>query len=277
VLNIIPADREVGAALVAHPGVDKVAFTGSTRAGQAIAQVCGRLLRPVTLELGGKSAAIVLDDADLSARLPALFGACLVNNGQTCYISTRILAPRKRYTETVDTVAALARSLRVGDPLDEHTQIGPVVSRAQRDRILATIGRARDEGARLVAGGGPPAGLDRGWFVAPTVFADVDNTTALAREEIFGPVLAVIPYGDEEEAVAIANDSPYGLGGTVWSADQDRALAVARKMRTGSVGVNGYLIDPGAPFGGVKASGLGRELGPEGLAGYQSTRSVYLR
>lgn len=277
VLNIVPAGRETGARLVAHPGVDKVAFTGSTPAGRAIAEVCGRLLRPVTLELGGKSAAIVLDDADLSAYLPALFGACLVNNGQTCYLSTRILAPRSRYQHTVDTLAGLARSLTVGDPLDERTQIGPVVSRAQRDRVLGAVGRAREQGARLVAGGGRPAGVDRGWFVAPTVFADVDNATDLAREEVFGPVLAVIPYGDEDEAVAIANDSPYGLGGTVWSADPDRALAVARRMRTGSVGINGYLIDPGAPFGGVKASGLGRELGPEGLAAYQSTRSVYLR
>jgi acyl-CoA reductase-like NAD-dependent aldehyde dehydrogenase len=277
VLNILPAGRKTGEYLVAHPGVDKVGFTGSTAAGRAIAEVCGRLLRPVTLELGGKSAAIVLDDADLSAFLPQLFGACLVNNGQTCYISTRILAPRARYAEIVDTVAGLARSLVVGDPLNARTQIGPVATRNQRDGILAAIAHAGDQGARLVAGGGRPPGLDRGWFVEPTVFADVENSADLAQEEVFGPVLAVIPYGDPDEAIALANDSKYGLGGTVWSSDRDRALAVARRMCTGSVGVNGYLIDPASPFGGVKASGLGRELGPEGLTAYQSTKSIYLR
>jgi aldehyde dehydrogenase (NAD+) len=276
VVNILPGHRETGAYLVEHPGIDKVAFTGSTAAGRAIAAACGRLLRPVTLELGGKSAAIVLDDADLAARTAQLFGACLVNNGQTCYISTRILAPRSRYDEVVDTVAGLAGSLVVGDPLERATQIGPVVSRVQRDRIEDAIDGALAQGARLVAGGKRPAGLDRGWFVAPTVFADVDNSSVLAQEEIFGPVLAVIPYSDVDDAVRIANDSPYGLGGTVWSADPDRALEVARRVRSGSVGINGYLIDPASPFGGVKDSGLGRELGPEGLAAYQETKSIYL-
>jgi aldehyde dehydrogenase (NAD+) len=277
VVNIVPGRRDIGAYLVEHPGVDKVAFTGSTGAGRRIAEVCGRLLRPVTLELGGKSAAIVLDDADLTAHTAQLFGACLVNNGQTCYISTRFLAPRSRYDEVVDSVAGLARSLVVGDPLEKSTQIGPVVSRAQRDRIEDAIDGALAQGARLVAGGKRPAGLDRGWFVEPTVFADVDNSSVLAQEEIFGPVLAVIPYEDVDDAVRIANDSPYGLGGTVWSADAERALGVARRVQSGSVGINGYLIDPASPFGGVKASGLGRELGPEGLAAYQQTKSIYLR
>ncbi|MGW0577450.1 aldehyde dehydrogenase [Streptomyces sp. NPDC002920] len=276
VVTIVPAGREVGAYLVAHPGVDKVSFTGSTAAGKAIGEVCGRLLRPVTLELGGKSAAIVLDDADLAAHTAQLFGACLVNNGQTCYISTRILAPRSRYQEVVDTISDLARSLRVGDPLDPTTQIGPVVTRVQRDRIQHAIATARRDGARLTAGGGTPAGLDHGWFVEPTVFADVDNSSSLAQEEVFGPVLAVVPYGDVDEAVALANDSRYGLGGTVWSSDQQRAVDVARRMRTGSVGVNGFMIDPAAPFGGVKDSGLGRELGPEALGSYQQVKSIYL-
>ncbi|WP_020498660.1 aldehyde dehydrogenase [Sciscionella marina] len=275
-LAILPGGRETGAALVAHPGVDKVAFTGSTTAGRAIAEECGRLLRPVSLELGGKSAAVVLDDADLRTQTARLFGACLANNGQTCYLSTRILAPRARYTEVVDTLADLARSLVVGDPLDPATQIGPLVTRAQRERIEAEIGSAIENGARLVAGGSRPPGFDRGWFLEPTVFADVDNSSALARRELFGPVLAVTPYSDTDEAIRIANDSPYGLGGTVWSADVDRAKDIAARMHTGSVGINGYQIDLASPFGGVKDSGLGRELGPEGLASYQSAKSVYL-
>lgn len=274
VLGIVPAGRQLGAYLVSHPGIDKVSFTGSTAAGRAIGEACGRLLRPVTLELGGKSAAIVLDDADLAAHTAELFGACLVNNGQTCYISTRILAPRSRYAEVVDTVSDLARGLVVGDPLDERTQIGPVVSRGQRDRIEIAIARARSDGARLTAGGG--RAHDVGWFVEPTVFADVDNGSHLAQEEVFGPVLAIVQYDDVEDAVRIANDSRYGLGGTVWSVDDDRALDVARRMRTGSVGINGFMIDPAAPFGGVKESGLGRELGPEAIGSYQQVKSIYL-
>src|SRR5262249_40425522 len=174
VLNVVPAGREVGAYLVGHPGVDKVAFTGSTAAGRSIAETCGRLLRPVTLELGGKSAAIVLDDADLDGHLQDLFGACLLNNGQTCYLGTRVLAPRSRYDRGVDTVTEMARSLRVGDSLDPETQIGPMVSARQRDRVESYIAKGRSDGARLTAGGGRPAGRDRGWFVEPTVFADVD-------------------------------------------------------------------------------------------------------
>jgi aldehyde dehydrogenase (NAD+) len=277
VLNIVPGGREAGAHLVSHPGVDKVAFTGSTAAGRAIAETCGRLLRPVTLELGGKSAGIILDDADLD---PARIGqdlvtATLTNNGQTCFLSTRILAPRSRYAEVVDLFTDLARTLPVGDALDENTLIGPMATPQQRERVEGYIAKGISEGARLTTGGGRPAGLDRGWFVEPTVFADVDNGFVVAQEEIFGPVLCVLPYDDVDDAVRIANDSDYGLGGTVWTSDPERGAAVARQVHTGTIGVNRYLPDPVAPFGGVKASGLGSELGPEGLHGYLRTQSLY--
>lgn len=275
VLNVIPGDHEAGAALVAHPGVDKVAFTGSTAAGRAIGEICGRLLRPVTLELGGKSAAIITEDAELEGFVASLADICLPNNGQTCHATTRILAPAARYAEIVDAVTDTVRSLRVGDPLDKATQIGPLVSAAQRARVLGYIEDGRAGGARLTTGGGVPADHSLGWFVEPTVFADVDNAMTIAREEIFGPVLCVLPYADEDEAIAIANDSDYGLGGTVWSADPDRGSALAARMRTGSVGVNHYALDVVGPFGGVKASGVGRELGPEGLAPYVALKSVY--
>ncbi|MFC4464609.1 aldehyde dehydrogenase [Streptomyces xiangluensis] len=277
VLNVVPGGREAGAHLVSHPGVDKVAFTGSTAAGRAIAETCGRLLRPVTLELGGKSAGIVLDDAVLDpARIGQdLVAATLTNNGQTCFLSTRILAPRSRYTEVVDLVTDLVRTLPVGDALDERTLIGPMATPQQRDRVEGYIAKGRSEGARLTTGGGRPADLDKGWFVEPTVFADVDNGFVVAQEEIFGPVLCVIPYDDVEDAVHIANDSDYGLGGTVWTSDPERGAAVARRVRTGTIGVNRYLPDPVAPFGGVKASGLGSELGPEGLESYLQFQSVY--
>ncbi len=274
VLNIIAGGAQSGAHLVSHPGVDKVAFTGSTVAGRIIAEACGRLLRPVTLELGGKSAAIILDDADLDVTVKGLKSASFVNNGQTCHLSSRILAPRSRYAEVVDALAALADRLVVGDPLQKSTDIGPLVSRRQQERVLEYIDIGRSE-AKLVAGGGIPADQPRGWFVSPTVFADVDNSSRIAQEEIFGPVLTVIPYGTDQEAVDIANDSEFGLGGTVWSPDVDRATDIARAVRTGTIGVNEYQLDVNAPFGGVKASGLGRELGPEGLAAYQTLKSIY--
>ena len=275
VLNVVPGGRELGAYLVAHPGIDKVSFTGSTGAGRAIGETCGRLLRPVTLELGGKSAAIVLDDADLGANIESFFGVTLLNNGQICWLNTRVLAPRSRYTEIVDTVTALAGGLTVGDPLDPETKIGPLVSSRQRDRVEGYIAKGKQEG-RLTTGGGRPEGLDRGWFVEPTVFADMTNTAQVSCEEIFGPVLSVIPYDDEAEAVAIANDSNYGLGGTVWSSDVERAVSVARRVRSGTVGVNHYTNDPVAPFGGIKDSGIGRELGPEGLDAFQVYKTIYL-
>ena len=275
VLNVVAGGADAGAHLVSHPGVDKVSFTGSTVAGRIIGEVCGRLLRPVTLELGGKSAAIILDDADLDATMVGLRVQSFANNGQTCYLNSRILAPRSRYDEVVQALAALAEGLNVGDPLDPATDIGPVVSQRQRERILGYIDAGTADGARLVAGGGIPKDQPRGWFVEPTVFADVSNAHRIAREEIFGPVLAVIPYDDDAEAVAIANDSDFGLGGTVWSADTERATSVARSVQTGTIGVNAYNLDIGAPFGGVKASGLGRELGPEGLDAYLVPKSIY--
>jgi aldehyde dehydrogenase (NAD+) len=276
VLNVVPAGREVGAYLVEHPGVDKVSFTGSTAAGRAIAQTCGRLLRPVTLELGGKSAAVVLDDADLASTIEQFFGATLLNNGQICWLGTRVLAPRKRYDDVLGTITGLVESLTIGDPLDPATQVGPLVSQRQRDRVESYIEKGKGEGARLVVGGGRPDGLDRGWFVQPTVFADVDRGATIAQEEIFGPVLSVIAYDDEDDAVAIANDTDYGLGGSVWTADPERGAAFARRVRSGTIGVNGYVNDPFAPFGGVKASGMGRELGPEGLVAFQSLKTIYL-
>ncbi|KAF0965647.1 aldehyde dehydrogenase [Rhodococcus sp. T7] len=276
VLNVVPADREAGAHLVAHPGVDKVAFTGSTAAGRAIGETCGRLLRPVTLELGGKSAAVVMDDADLDVFCRHLLDVSLVNNGQTCHASTRILAPRSRYDEVVDAVTATVRRLRIGDPLDKATDIGPLVSAAQRERVLGYIDAGRADGYRVTTGGGVPASQSVGWFVEPTVFAGVDNSARIAQEEIFGPVLTVTEYTGDDHAVAIANDSEYGLGGTVWTTDEQRGIEIASKIYSGTVGVNHYALDIDAPFGGVKASGLGRELGPEGLAPYYESKSIYL-
>ena len=274
VLNWVPGGRELGAYLVAHPGIDKVAFTGSTAAGRAIAQVCGGLLRPVSLELGGKSAAIVLEDAKLDVLLQGLSAASLTSNGQACFSCTRILVPDSRYKEIVDGIAATVSGYKVGDALDRATQIGPLGSAVHRDRVEGYLAKGKTEG-KLVAGGGRPKHLARGWFVEPTVFADVDNNAVIAQEEIFGPVLSIIRYRGEEEAVRIANDSNYGLGGSVWSADSARATAVARRVATGSIGINGYLPDLNAPFGGVKASGLGREMGPESVAAYQQMKSIY--
>ena len=276
VLNVVPGGRDLGAYLVAHPGLDKVSFTGSTAAGKAISRTCADLLRPVTLELGGKSAAILLDDVDLVGSMESFFASTLLNNGQICWLNTRILAPRARYGEIVDTITDLAKSLTIGDPTDPNTKIGPLVSAQQRERVEGYIAKGKAEGARLTTGGGRPGGLDHGWFVEPTIFADLDNNATIAREEIFGPVLSVIPYSDEAEAVSIAKDSIYGLGGSVWSADADRATAVARKVQSGTVGVNHYVNDPTAPFGGIKQSGFGRELGPEALNSFQVMRTVYL-
>ncbi len=276
VVNIVPGDASVGEHLVAHPGVDKVAFTGSTAAGRRIGEVCGRLLRPVTLELGGKSAAIVLDDADLAATAQALVGTCLLNNGQYCNLSTRILAPHSRYGEVLDLVTDVVSSLVVGNPLDPAVHVGPLVSARQRVRVESYIESGRSAGAKLTTGGGRPTGMDTGWFVDPTVFGEVSNDMRIAREEIFGPVLAVIGYSDVDEAVAIANDSEYGLAGSVFTTDLDRGLDVARRVRTGTFGVNQYQPDLGSPYGGVKASGLGRELGPEGLMPYLQSKSIYL-
>jgi geranial dehydrogenase len=273
VLNWVPADREVGAYLVAHSGIDKVAFTGSTAAGRTIGAVCGEMLRPCSLELGGKSAGIILDDVDMDAVLEGLTFASFANNGQTCAASTRLLVPDSRYDEITARLADWADNLVLGDPLDPTTQIGPVASEAHRERVNGYIARGREEGLEVIT---RREARDTGWFIAPTIFGDVPSSATIAREEIFGPVLAVIRYRDEEDAIAKANDSDYGLGGTVFSSDTDRATRVARRVATGTVGVNGYVIDVNAPFGGIKNSGIGREFGPEAIASYQQLKSVYL-
>jgi aldehyde dehydrogenase (NAD+) len=276
VLNIVPGGRQTGADLVAHRDVDKVAFTGSTNAGREIGATCGGLLRPVTLELGGKSAAILTESADLGDFLQQLPAVCLPNNGQTCHASTRILAPRAGYREIVDAVTDTVRALRVGDPLQEDTEIGPLVSAAQRDRVLGFIEAGRRTGARITTGGSVPADQARGFYVAPTVFADVDNSSVIAREEIFGPVLCITPYGHIDDALAMANDSDYGLAATVWTADEAAGITLAERLESGTVGVNCYELDVAAPFGGIKASGIGRELGPEGMQAYLEPKTVYL-
>lgn len=274
VVNIVAAGREVGEHLVTHPGVDKVSFTGSTAVGRHIGALCGGLLRPVTLELGGKSAAIVLDDADIATAVAGIVPNGIMNNGQACVAQTRILAGRERYAEVVEAVTEAAGAMHVGDALDPGTEVGPLVAERQRDRVEGLIASGREQGARVTVGGGRPAGLDRGWFVEPTVFADVTNDMRIAQEEIFGPVLSVIPFDDVEDAVRIANDSVYGLSGSVWGADSEAAADVARRIRTGTVNVNTFTMDMGSPFGGFKASGLGRELGPEGLEAYLETQTV---
>lgn len=276
VLNIVNGGSEIGRHLVSHPHIDKVAFTGSTPAGREIGRVCGELIRPVTLELGGKSAALVLDDADLKQTVGGLATASLLNTGQTCYMSTRILVPGSRYDEYLDAISAMCASLPVGDPMDETVAVGPLASGRHRDRVLSLIDRGRTEGGTVTTGGGTPSGVDRGFFVEPTVFGGIDNSATIAREEVFGPVLTVLRYDDVDDAIALANDSSYGLGGTVWTSDPDRGVDVARRVETGSFGVNYFNLDWGSPFGGVKASGIGRELGPEGLAAYQNLKSIFL-
>ena len=276
-VSVLPADRDVGIHLVAHPKVDKVSFTGSTAAGRAVARACAERFARVTLELGGKSAAVVLDDVDLDAVREQLFLATLQNNGQVCGAQTRVLLPRHRAGELRDWLVASFAGLRVGDPSDHETDVGPLVSAVQRDRVLGHLERARADGARCLVGGGAPEGRDRGWFVAPTLVDGVDNQAAIAREEVFGPVITLLEYETLDEAVAIANDSPYGLSGSVWTSDPERGVAVARRLRTGTVGLNTKrILDWGSPFGGMRASGVGRELGPEGLSAWLELRTVLI-
>ncbi len=265
----------VGEALAAHPGVDMVSFTGSTRAGRRVSEVASATVKPVALELGGKSANVLLPDADLKRAVRNGIGNCFLNSGQTCSALTRMVVPRERLAEVEEIAAAAVERTTVGDPFAPDTRLGPLVSAAQRERVRGFIDGARAGGARLIAGGSePPEGLDHGYFVRPTVFSDVDPSSTLAQQEVFGPVLAIIPYGDEDEALRIANDSDYGLAGGVWSADEERALAVARRIRTGQVEINGATFNPLAPFGGVKRSGHGREYGPWGMVEFTTVKSI---
>jgi aldehyde dehydrogenase (NAD+) len=276
VVSVLPGDATAGAHLAGHPGVDKVAFTGSTAAGRQVAAACAANLTRVSLELGGKSAAVVLDDADPAAVAAGAKVAGLMNGGQACVAQTRYLVPAARHDEMVEALAAMVDGLVVGDPSDRATEIGPRVARRQQERVRDYIELGEKEGARRVRGGTDlPEGVERGWYVRPTLFDGVDNGMRIAREEIFGPVLSVIAYRDEDEAVRIANDSDYGLSGSVWTADVDRGIGVARRVRTGTFGVNQpYSMDPAAPFGGVKASGFGRELGPEGLDEFLDVKAI---
>ena len=254
----------VGEVLASHPEVDMVSFTGSTRAGKRVAELAAASVKRVTLELGGKSASVILPDADLAAAVKGTIGACLLNSGQTCSAHTRMLVPAKRYNEVKALVQATIAKFTLGPSLDENTRLGPLVSAAQRERVLGFIRQGLEEGAELVAGGADKPAFDSGYFVHPTVLRVKPNDT-LAREEIFGPVLVILTYEDEEEAIRIANDTIYGLGGGVWSVDQDHAVAVARQIRTGQVDINGGPFNGNAPFGGYKQSGNGRENGRYGL------------
>ncbi|WP_282692006.1 aldehyde dehydrogenase [Streptomyces sp. CC208A] len=276
VLSILPADREVSEYLVGHPGVDKVSFTGSVAAGKRVMEVASRNLTRVTLELGGKSAAVILPDADVATAVAGIVPAAWMNNGQACVAQTRILAPRSRYEEIAEALAAAASALVVGDPLDPATQVGPLVAHRQQRRSLDYIGIGQAEGAKVLAGGGRPDGLDRGWYVEPTLFGDVDNSMRIAREEIFGPVVCLLPYGDEAEALRIANDSDYGLSGSVWTGDVEHGIDFARRVRTGTFNVNTFSLDMLGPFGGYKNSGLGREFGPEGFSEYLEHKMIHL-
>ena len=276
VLSIVPGGPETGRALTANPELDKFTFTGSSAVGKEIAKIAAEKLKPCTLELGGKSAAIILEDADLDSTLPMLVFSGLMNSGQACVGQTRILAPRSRYDEVVEKLAAAVSGMLPGLPTDPAAMIGPLISEKQRERVEGYIKKGVEEGARVVVGGERPEGLDSGWYVQPTVFADVDNAMTIAQEEIFGPVLAVIPYTDEDDAVRIANDSVYGLAGSVYTTDNEKALKIARRIRTGTYAVNMYAFDPGAPFGGYKNSGIGRENGTEGIEAYCEPKSILL-
>ncbi|MEU1392359.1 MULTISPECIES: aldehyde dehydrogenase family protein [unclassified Nonomuraea] len=265
----------VGEAMAAHPEVDMVSFTGSTAAGRRVAALAAETVKRVALELGGKSANIILPDADLATAVKVGVANCFINAGQTCSAWSRMIVHRDQYDDAVRLAVEATRKYTVGDPFDEATRVGPLVSAAQRDRVVRYINRGQEEGARLVAGG-TERPRERGFYVEPTVFAGVEPGMTIEQEEIFGPVLALIPYTSEGQAVEIANDTRYGLAGAVWSGSQERAVAVARKLRTGQVVVNGGQFNPLAPFGGYKQSGVGRELGEFGLEEYLEIKSLQL-
>lgn len=273
VVSVLTGGPSVGQALVRHRGVDKIAFTGSSATGRRIATACGEQLKRVNLELGGKSAAIILDDADLDKTVTGLKTAALMNNGQACVAQTRILVSERRHDEVVDALADMMTALQVGDPGDEKTDIGPLVARRQQHRVQDYIRSGRQQGARVVVGG-EDSPAERGWYVWPTLFTGATNDMRIAREKIFGPVLTVLTYRDEQDAIRIANDSDYGLAGSVWTADTAHGLEIAARIRTGTYGINMYMLDISTPFGGFKKSGIGREFGPEGLAEYVELQSV---
>ncbi|MER8073016.1 aldehyde dehydrogenase [Streptomyces sp. NPDC094034] len=277
VFNVLTADREVSELLVRDPRVDKIAFTGSTAVGKRIGAICAERVARASLELGGKSAAVILDDADLELTASTLSASECMVSGQVCSSLTRIVVPRRRYSQFVDAIAASFSAVRVGDPFDAATQMGPLATERQRDRVEGYIAKGQAEGARLVTGGGRPKGLNRGFYVEPTVFADVDNDMVIAREEIFGPVLSVIPAADEADAVRIANETVFGLNASVFTQDAARAREVAAQLRSGTVGHNSWRTDFGIAFGGYKQSGIGREGGIEGLRLYLETKTVILQ
>ena len=267
----------VGEAIAAHEGVDMVSFTGSTRAGRRVAEVAAQTVKKVALELGGKSANVILDDADLKAAVGFGVANCYLNSGQTCSAHTRMLVPREKLAEAEELAAAAAEKAKPGDPLEEGTRLGPLVSEAQRERVREYIRKGEEEGATLVAGGvEPPEDLESGYFVRPTVFSEVKPEMTIAQEEIFGPVLSIMPYDSEDEAAEIANSTIYGLDGGVWSSDPERAKEFARRMRTGQVQINGATFNPIAPFGGYKQSGHGREYGRYGLEEFLEVKSIQL-
>ncbi|HXV05019.1 MAG TPA: aldehyde dehydrogenase family protein [Solirubrobacterales bacterium] len=267
----------VGEAIAAHPGVDMVSFTGSTRAGRRVSELAAATVKPVAMELGGKSPNVILDDADLERAVPDGVAKCFLNSGQTCSALTRMLVPREKLAEAERLAVAAAEAFTPGDPFDESTRLGPLVSDLQRQRVRGYIEKGEAEGAKLLTGGAtPPDGLERGYFVRPTVFSEVTPEMTIAREEIFGPVLSIQPYADEEDAVRIANDTDYGLAGGVWSADTERAIRVARRIRTGQVEINGGAYNPIAPFGGYKQSGHGRENGRYAIEELLQVKSLQL-
>jgi len=276
VLNVITADREVSELLVRDPRVDKITFTGSTAAGRRIASLCGERIARCTLELGGKSAAVILDDADIEATAQALAMAECLLSGQVCASLTRIVVTRPRHDEMVEALAAAFSKVKVGDPFDLSSQMGPLAAQRQRTRVEGYIAKGIETGATLATGGGRPKDLDHGWYVEPTVFGNVDSGSVIAQEEVFGPVLSVIPAQDEADAVRIANDTIYGLHGAVFTSDVERAREVAGQMRTGAIGHNGFKSDFDMGHGGFKQSGIGREGGVEGLLPFLESKAILL-
>ncbi len=274
VLSVVPGGREVGEHLVRHPEIDKVAFTGSSASGQRIMEACAARMTRISLELGGKSAGILLDDVDIATQVPRIVMGSMLLSGQICAAQTRLLVPASRYDEITEVICATARSLSVGAAADPTTMVGPLVASRQRDRVEEYIAIGQQEGAKVAVGGGRPEGLTSGWYVEPTIFVDVDNSMRIAQEEIFGPVISVIRYTDDEDAIRIANDSEYGLSGGIWTSNPARGLEMARRIRTGSLLVNAAPPAADNPFGGYKRSGIGREMGQEGFKAYLETKSI---